>query len=53
VATHGVHYGASASLAVAQLRLGHDIHHLEPGFLDTNGLEDQGDLIGDFSDATE
>ena len=53
VATHGVNYGAGAALAVAQLRLGHELRHLEPGFLDTDRLEDQEDLIGDFIDAVE
>ena len=28
-------------------------HHLEPSFLDTDRLEDQEDLIGDFTDAAE
>jgi len=36
VATHGVCYGASAALAAAQLCSGHELHHLEPGFLDTD-----------------
>jgi hypothetical protein len=53
VATHGVHYGASAALAVVQLRSGHELRHLEPSFPDTDRLEDQEDLIGDFTDATE
>jgi len=53
VATHGVHYGASVALAAAQLRSGHELHHLEPGFLDTDRLEDQEGLIGDFIDAAE
>ena len=53
VATHGVRYGASATLATAQLRLGHELHHLEPGFPDIDRLEDQEDLIGDFTDAAE
>jgi hypothetical protein len=33
VATHGVRYGASAAFAAAQLRSGHKLRHLEPGFL--------------------
>ena len=53
VATHGVRHGASAALAVAQLRSGHELHHLEPSFLDTDRLADQEDLIGDFIDAVE
>ena len=53
VATHGVRYGAGATLATAQLCSGHELHHLEPGFLDTDQLEDQEDLIGDFTDAAE
>jgi hypothetical protein len=40
-------------LATAQLHSGHKLRHLEPGFLDTDRLEDQEDLIGDFTDATE
>ena len=53
MATHGVRYGADATLAVAQLHSGHELCHLEPSFLDTDPLEDQEDLIGDFTDATE
>ena len=53
VATHGVCYGTGAALAAAQLSLGHELRHLEPGFLDTDRLEDQEDLIGDFTDATK
>jgi hypothetical protein len=53
VATHGVRYGAGAALAAAQLCSGHELHHLEPGFLDTDRLEDQEDLIRDFTDAAE
>ena len=53
VATHGVHYGAGVALATAQLRSGHELYHLEPGFLDNDQLEDQEDLIGDFTDAVE
>jgi hypothetical protein len=53
VATHGVRYGAGATLAAAQLCSGHELHHLEPSFPDTDQLEDQEDLIGDFADATE
>ena len=50
MATHGVRYGASAALVAAQLHLGHELHHLEPSFLDTEWLKDQEDLIGDFAD---
>ena len=53
VATHGACYGAGATLAAAQLRLGHELHHLEPGFSDTDRPEDQEDLIRDFTDAAE
>ena len=53
MATHGVRYGAGATLATAQLRSGHELHHLEPGFPDTDRLEDQEDLIRDFTDAAE
>ena len=53
MATHGVRYGASAALVAAQLHLGHELHHLEPSFLDTEWLKDQEDLIGDFTDAVE
>ena len=41
VATHGVCYGAGAALATAQLHSGHKLHHLEPGFSNTDRLEDQ------------
>ena len=53
MATHGVRYGAGAALAVVQLRSGHELHHLKPGFPYTDRLEDQEDLIGDFTDAAE
>jgi len=53
VATHGVRYGAGAALAAAQLRLGHELRHLEPSFPDTNRLKDQEDLIEDFTDIAE
>jgi hypothetical protein len=53
VATYGVCYGASATLAAAQLYSGHELRHLEPSFLDIDQLEDQKDLIGDFTDAAE
>ena len=53
MATHGVRYGVGAALAAAQLCLGHELRHLEPSFLDTDWLEDQEDLIGDFTDAAE
>jgi hypothetical protein len=53
VATHGVRYGACAALAAAQLRSGHELRHLKPGFSDTDRLEDQKHLIGDFTDAVE
>ena len=46
-------YGAGAALVAAQLRSGHELRHLEPGFPDTDRLEDQEDLIGDFTDAAE
>ena len=53
VATHGVRYGAGAALATAQLRSGHELRNLEPGFPDTDRLEDQEDLIGDFTNVVE
>ena len=53
VATHGVCYGTSIALAIAQLRSGNELHHLEPSFLDTNRLKDQEDLIGDFINVVE
>ena len=53
VATHGVCYGTSVALAIAQLHSRNELHHLEPSFLDTNRLKDQEDLIGDFTDAVE
>ena len=53
VTTHGVCYGAGAALATAQLRSRHELCHLEPGFLYTDRLEDQEDLIGDFTDVAE
>jgi len=53
VATHGVRYGVGATIAIAQLHLGHELRHLELGFLDTDQLKDQDDLIRDFTDAAE
>ena len=50
MATQGIRYGAGAALVSAQLRSGHEIRHLEPSFSDTDRLEDQEDLIGDFAD---
>ena len=32
VATQGIHHGAGTALAMAQLRSGHDLRRLEPGF---------------------
>ena len=51
MATHGVRYGVGATLVATQLHLGHELRHLEPSFPDTDQLEDQEDLIGDFTDA--
>ena len=53
VVTHGIRYGAGAALVVAQLRLGHELRHLKPGFPDTDQLEDKEDLIEDFTDVVE
>jgi hypothetical protein len=53
VATHGVCYGVGAALAVVQLRSRYELLHLKPSFLDTDQLEDQEDLIEDFTDAAE
>jgi hypothetical protein len=53
VATHGVRYDASVALAAAQLHSGHELYHLEPGFPDIDRLEDQEDLLGDFTNAAE
>ena len=53
MATHSVRYGAGAALAAARLRLVHELRHLEPGFPDTDWLEDQENLIGDCTDAVE
>ena len=53
LATHGVRYGAGATLVAAQLRSEHELRHLEPGFSNTDRLEDQEDLIGDFTDAAK
>jgi hypothetical protein len=53
VATHDIHYGAGAAFATAQLCSGHKLRHLEPSFSNTDRLEDQEDLIGDFTDAVE
>ena len=53
VATHGIRYSAGAAFATVQLRSGHKLCHLESGFLNIDRLEDQEDLIGDFTDAVE
>ena len=53
MATHGVRYGVGAALAAMQLRSGPELRHLEPAFSDTDRLEDQEDLIGDFTDVAE
>ena len=53
MATHGVHYGVGVALDVVQLCSRHELLHLEPGFLDTDRLLDQEDLIGDFTNAAK
>ena len=53
MATHGVRYGAGTALAIVQLHLGHKLRHLELGFPYTDRLNDQDDLIGDFTAATK
>ena len=53
VATHGIHQSVSAALATAQLRFGHELCHLEPGFPHTDRPEEQEELVGDFTAAVE
>ena len=53
MATHGIRYSAGAAFATVQLRSGHKLCHLESGFLNIDRLEDQEDLIGDFTDAAK
>jgi hypothetical protein len=34
VALHGIHHDVVVALAIAQVRSGHDLHLVEPGFLE-------------------
>jgi hypothetical protein len=51
VALHGIHSGAVVTLAIAQVRSGHDLCLVEPGFLEEENLDDNQDLVDDFEGA--
>ena len=53
VALRRVHHGATFALAVEQLRSGHNLRLLEPGFPVGANEEEQEELTGDFTAATE
>ena len=48
VALHGIHRGAATALAIAQVRSGHDLHLVEPGFSEEENPDDYQDLVDDF-----
>ena len=53
VALHGVHHGAGAALAAAQLHSSHDLRLLKPGFPINADEEEKEELIGDFTATVE
>ena len=52
VALHDVRHGATVALAIAQVRSGHDLHLLQPGFLDGKDPDIHQELVDDFEGAT-
>ena len=51
VALHGVYHGAAIALTIAQVRLGHDLRLVEPGFLEEEKPDDYQDLVDNFEGA--
>ena len=51
VAFHGVRGGATIALAIAQVRSGHDLRLVEPGFPEEENPNDYQDLVDDFEGA--
>jgi hypothetical protein len=52
VALHGIHHGVVVALAIAQVRSGHDLHLVEPGFLEEENPDDYHDLVDNFEGAS-
>jgi hypothetical protein len=44
--------GATVALAIAQVRLGHDLRPLQPSFSDGKDPDDYQELVEDFKGAT-
>ncbi|PVH31695.1 hypothetical protein PAHAL_9G214200 [Panicum hallii] len=53
VATHGVRQGAATALSIAQVRFGHELRYLQPGFPGEDDPADYDELINDFEGAAE
>ena len=53
VALHDVRHGATVALAIAQVRSGHDLHLLQPGFLDGKDPDIHQELVDDFEGAAD
>ena len=49
---HGVHHGATVALAIAQVRSGHDLRLVEPGFPEEENPDDYQDLVDDLEGAS-
>ena len=53
VALHGIRHEAAVALMIAQVRSGHDLCLLEPGFPDGEDPDIYQELVDDFEGATE
>ena len=51
VALHGIRRCATVALGIAQVRLGHDLRLVEPGFLEEEKPDDYQDLVDNFEGA--
>ena len=51
VALHGVCRDVAVALAIAQVRLGHDLRLVEPDFQEEENPDDYQDLVDDFEGA--
>jgi hypothetical protein len=51
VALHGVRHSAAIALGIAQVRSGHDLRLVEPGFPKEENLDDYQDLVDDYEGA--
>ena len=50
---HGVYHGAAIALAIAQMRSGHNLLSLQPGYPDGENPDDYQELVEDFEGATD